>query len=38
VRDEAELLEKRQYIRNNPVKLGLSDIAAECPWLYERIE
>ncbi|MGB7911142.1 MAG: hypothetical protein WCF59_02850 [Desulfobaccales bacterium] len=38
VRDEAELLEKWQYIRNNPVKVGLSETAAACPWLYERGE
>ena len=38
MRDEAEFLEKWQYIRNNPVKVGLSETAEEYPWLYERGE
>jgi REP element-mobilizing transposase RayT len=33
VRDEAEFLEKWQYIRNNPVKVGLSQTPEEYPWL-----
>jgi len=36
VRDEAEFLEKWQYIRNNPVKAGLAIITEEYPWLYEN--
>ena len=36
VRDEAEFLEKWNYIRNNPVKSGLADSPEEYPWLYER--
>jgi putative transposase len=35
VRDEAEFLEKWQYIRNNPAKAALADIPEEYPWLYE---
>ncbi len=38
VRDEAEFLEKWQYILNNPVKVGLSETPEDCPWLYERGE
>lgn len=38
VRDEAEFLEKWNYIRNNPVKSGLADSPEEYPWLYERGE
>ncbi len=36
VRDEAEFLEKWNYIRNNPVKLGLAARPEDYPWLYER--
>jgi len=36
VRDEAEFLEKWNYIRNNPVKVGLSEYPEDYPWLYER--
>ena len=36
IRDEAEFLEKWNYIRNNPVKLGLVERPAEYPWLYEK--
>jgi putative transposase len=35
VRDEAEFLEKWQYIRNNPVKAALAARPEEYPWLYE---
>jgi REP element-mobilizing transposase RayT len=35
VRDEAEFLEKWQYIRNNPVKIGLAQTPEDYPWLYE---
>jgi REP element-mobilizing transposase RayT len=38
VRDEAEFLEKWQYIRNNPVKEGLAPSPEEYPWLYEKGE
>ncbi len=38
VRDEAEFLEKWQYIRNNPVKVGLCQTPEEYPWLYEKAE
>jgi putative transposase len=36
VRDEAEFLEKWQYIRNNPVKQELAERPEEYPWFYER--
>jgi REP element-mobilizing transposase RayT len=36
VRDEAEFLEKWNYIRNNPVKAGLAARPEDYPWLYER--
>jgi len=36
VRDDAEFLEKWQYIRNNPVKAALAIIPEEYPWLYEN--
>jgi REP-associated tyrosine transposase len=35
VRDDAEFLEKWQYIRNNPVKAGLTVRVEDYPWLYE---
>ena len=38
VRDEAEFLEKWQYIRNNPVKADLSSAPEEYPWLFEKGE
>ena len=37
VRDEAEFLEKWQYIRNNPVKAALASNPEEYPWLYENV-
>jgi putative transposase len=36
VRDEAEFLEKWNYLRNNPVKQGLAESPEDYPWLYER--
>jgi putative transposase len=36
VRDEAEFLEKWNYIRNNPVRGGLATSPEDYPWLYER--
>ena len=36
VRDEAEFLEKWNYIRNNPVKASLADRPEDYVWLYER--
>jgi putative transposase len=36
VRDDAEFLEKWQYIRNNPGKQGLSPMPEDYPWLYEK--
>jgi putative transposase len=36
VRDEAEFLEKWNYIRNNPIKAGLADLPENYAWLYER--
>jgi len=38
VRDEAEFLEKWQYIRNNPLKTGLALYPEDYPWLYEKGE
>jgi putative transposase len=38
VRDEAEFLEKWQYIRNNPIKIDLAQSPEEYPWLYEKGE
>lgn len=37
VRDELEFNEKWQYIRNNPVKNGLSERPEDYPWLYEMV-
>jgi len=34
IRDEKELLEKMNYILNNPVKQGLVDDPEKYPWLY----
>jgi REP element-mobilizing transposase RayT len=36
VRDEAEFIEKWQYIRTNPVKNGLSQKPEDYLWLYEK--
>jgi putative transposase len=36
VRDEAEFLEKWQYIRNNPLKTGLVSTPEDYPWLSEK--
>ena len=36
VRDEAEFLEKWDYIRNNPVKANLAEYPEDYPWRYER--
>jgi REP element-mobilizing transposase RayT len=35
IRDYDEYLEKWQYIRNNPVKIGLSESPEEYPFLWE---
>ena len=34
IRDEKELLEKLQYILNNPVKAGLVENSKEYKWMY----
>lgn len=36
IRDEAELLQKWQYLRNNPVEKGLADSPEDYAWLYEK--
>jgi putative transposase len=36
IRDEAEFLEKWQYMRNNPSKDGWDSQPEEYPWLYEK--
>jgi putative transposase len=36
IRDEAELLQKWQYLRQNPVERGLASNPEEYPWLYEK--
>ena len=36
VRDEAEFLEKWNYIRNNPLKEGLAPTPKDYPGLYEK--
>jgi REP element-mobilizing transposase RayT len=36
VRDEAEFLEKWNYIRNNAGKAGLAPQPEDYPWLYEK--
>lgn len=36
VRDEAEFLEKWNYIRNNPLKQDLVSRPEDYPWLYEK--
>jgi REP element-mobilizing transposase RayT len=38
IRGGAEFLEKWQYIRNNPLKVGLSSQSEDYAWLYERGE
>jgi len=38
VRDEAEFLEKWQYLRNNPLKTDLALYPEDYPWLYEKRE
>ena len=38
VRDEAEFLEKWQYISNNPLKTGLALFPEDYPWLFEKTE
>jgi len=38
IRDEAEFLEKWQYIRNNPLKTGLVLFPEDYPWLFEKTE
>jgi len=37
VRDEAEFLEKWEYIRNNPIKNELAENPEEYLWLYEKV-
>ncbi|MFZ2089582.1 MAG: transposase [Desulfobaccales bacterium] len=37
IRDEAEFLEKWQYIRNNPLKAELAERPEDYPWLYEKL-
>jgi REP element-mobilizing transposase RayT len=37
VRDEAEFLEKWQYIRNHPVKEDLAPAPEKYLWLYEKV-
>jgi putative transposase len=36
IRDEAELLQKRQYLRQNPVEKCLAPIPEDYSWLYEK--
>ena len=36
VRDEAEFLEKWQYLRNNPMTAGLAESPEDYLWLYEK--
>ena len=36
IRDEVELLQKWQYLRQNPVERGLASTPEEYPWLYEK--
>jgi putative transposase len=36
IRNEAEFLEKWQYLRNNPVARGLAATQEGYPWLYEK--
>ncbi|MFZ5449028.1 MAG: REP-associated tyrosine transposase [Thermodesulfobacteriota bacterium] len=36
IRDEEELLEKWQYLRQNPVERGLASNPEDYPWLYEK--
>ena len=36
IRNEAELLQKWQYLRNNPVEMGLAPNPEDYSWLYEK--
>ena len=36
IRDEVELLQKWQYLRNNSVERGLAQNPEDYPWLYEK--
>ena len=36
IRDEVELLQKWQYLRNNPVERGLAQNPEDYSWLYEK--
>jgi putative transposase len=36
IRDDAELLQKWQYLRNNPVERGLAASPEDYLWLYEK--
>ena len=36
IRDEAELLQKWQYLRHNPVERGLASSPEDYPWFYEK--
>jgi putative transposase len=36
IRDEAELLQKWQYLRHNPVERGLASSPEDYSWLYEK--
>jgi REP-associated tyrosine transposase len=36
IRDEVELLQKWQYLRNNPVEKGLAQSPEDYPWFYEK--
>lgn len=36
IRDETELLQKWQYLRQNPVEKGLASSPEQYPWLYEK--
>jgi putative transposase len=38
VRDEAEFLEKWQYIRKNALRAGLASNPEDYPWLYEKTD
>ena len=36
IRDDRELQDTWEYVRNNPVEAGLVDRPEDYPWLYER--
>jgi len=36
IRDEAELLQKWEYLRHNPVERALAPNPEDYPWLYEK--